>query len=143
MLRPLERLRRLWLRIPRQVLFMHKLDSVSVTRAAMASVHESHPLLIFLCFGHAQVSARAVLGKGSWTRACVLSAQGKPQLWGHASRGLLRPVAPQSRDQHSGLDSSKWGLLAAGTPCISIGCGTWPQLECQCLRSTWAVKGLS
>ena len=55
LLKPLERLRRLWLRIPRQVLFMHKLESVNVSRAALASVHDSHPLLVFLCFGHAQV----------------------------------------------------------------------------------------
>ena len=55
LLKPLERLRRLWLRIPRQVLFMHKLEAVNVSSAALAGIHESHPLLVFLCFGHAQV----------------------------------------------------------------------------------------
>lgn len=54
-LQPLERLRRLWLRIPKEQLWQQRDKSIQVSLDGMVALAESHPLLSFVCFANQQM----------------------------------------------------------------------------------------
>lgn len=61
MLEPLRRLRHVWLRVPRKVMWLQRTKAVQCTHAALASLATSHLELSFLCFGNAQASTMSGL----------------------------------------------------------------------------------
>ena len=53
---PLDNLRRLWLRIPKEQMWQERAKSIRVTKQAMVELARGHPVLAFVCFGNQQAS---------------------------------------------------------------------------------------
>ena len=53
---PLGKLRKLWVRIPKERMWQQREGSIQVTKRGMASLARAHAVLSFLCFGNSQVS---------------------------------------------------------------------------------------
>ena len=51
---PLDNLRRLWLRIPKEQMWQERAKSIRVTKQAMVELAREHPVLAFVCFGNQQ-----------------------------------------------------------------------------------------
>lgn len=101
MLQPLRRLRRVWLRLPRQVMWIQKTNAVQVTSAALASLATTHPELSFVCFGNAQACLHGNAAHAAQPRLSphrVVGAQNAMKAWigrslGECSVGQLHAAA--------------------------------------------------
>lgn len=67
MLGPLQRLRHVWLRVPRKVMWLQRTQAVQCTQAALATLAISHLELSFLCFGNAQMQSFPHVALDHWS----------------------------------------------------------------------------
>ena len=82
MLKPLQRLRHVWLRVPRKVMWLQRAQAVQCTPAALATLATSHLELSFLCFGNAQMQSFPHVALDHWSLQRLARAATHDQLGG-------------------------------------------------------------